>query len=135
MVYLDWVNLGHFSLDWVQAPNGWNFAASVTWSPGFESPQAGALPMPDLTLSDLRGLSEKELRRRLREEAYRLFGPGGLRGPPSDDLCPVSKKDFLCVKRSFLEKFFSEARESPRQDLPKARPKKRVCRKPRGSSE
>jgi hypothetical protein len=91
--------------------------------------------MPDLTLSDFRGLSKKELRRRLREETVNLFGPEGPEKPPSDDLCPVSEKDFLSVKRSYLEKFLSGAKEAPRKDLPSTLQNKRACRKPGASSE
>lgn len=91
--------------------------------------------MPDLTLSDFRGLSQKELRRRLREETVNLFGPEGHQRPPSDDLCPLSEKDFLSVKRSFLEKFLSGARQVPRKDLPSTLQNKSACRKPGASSE
>jgi len=91
--------------------------------------------MPDLTLSDLRGLSQKELRRRLREEALKLLGPGGHERPPSGDLCPVSEKDFLSVKRSFLEKLLSEAKESRRKDRPRTLRNKRPCRNSGASSE
>jgi hypothetical protein len=93
------------------------------------------VPMPDLTLSDLRGLSEKELRRRLREEALKLLGPGEHEGPHSGDLCPVLEKDFLSVKWPFFEKWLSEAKETRRKDPPRDLWNKYLLRNPRASSE
>jgi len=91
--------------------------------------------MSDLTLSDWRGLPQKELRRRLREEALKLLGPGGHGGPSSEELCPVLEKDFLSVKRSFLEKWLSEAKEIRRKDPPRDLRQKRLGRNTRVSSE
>lgn len=93
------------------------------------------VPMPDLTLSDLRGLSPKELSRRLREEALKLLGPGEHERLHSGDLCPVLEKDFLSVKRSFLEKWLSEAKETRRKDPPRDLWNKCLVRNPRASSE
>jgi hypothetical protein len=93
------------------------------------------VPMPDLTLSDLRGLPKKELRRRLREEALKLLGSGEHERLHSGDLCPVLEKDFLSVKRSFLEKWLSEAKETRRKDAPRDLRNKRPVCNPRASSK
>jgi hypothetical protein len=97
--------------------------------------ERGFFPMPDLTLLDLRGLSEEELRRRLREEALKLLGPGGHERPTPGDLCPVLRRHFLSVKRAFLEKLLSEAREARRKDRSKTLRSRRPCGTPGASSE
>lgn len=90
--------------------------------------------MPDLTLSDLEALSQKELKQRLKEETRKIFGPEGHRTLPYDDLCPLPEKALVSVRRSFFHKFLSGGKEAPHEDHPASFLKTSAPQKMRKSS-
>lgn len=137
VIELNLVPLAHFLFYWSKLLGGGNFAhyeLCCSLLRGCVSQDMRSAAMPDLTLSDLRALSQKELKRRLKEEACKLFGPEGHRALPCDDLCPLPEKDLLSVRRSFFQKFLSGAKEAPREDHLASFQKTRASNKTRKSS-